>query len=109
MDQWITVDGRHIDIGAGGAGTPLSKSEKAKLAYKGGDKHEQDLAEKTEAEMAEALGMPRTPDNRAFDLTGPIQFLGIVDLNALTAWGDRTELSFYHTFPNSQNFGQIST
>jgi hemolysin activation/secretion protein len=48
-------------------------------------------------------------DNRAFALTGPIEFLGIVDLNALTAWGDKTEVSFFHTFPNSQNFGQIST
>jgi hemolysin activation/secretion protein len=48
-------------------------------------------------------------DNRAFDLTGPIEFLGIVDLNALTAWGDKTEFSYFHTFPNSQNFGQIST
>ncbi len=48
-------------------------------------------------------------DNRAFSLTGPIQFLGIFDLNALTAWGDKTEVSFFHTFPNSQNFGQIST
>ena len=28
-------------------------------------------------------------DNRAFDLTGPIEFLALIDLNALTAWGDR--------------------
>ena len=48
-------------------------------------------------------------DNRAFDLTGPIEFLGILDVNALTAWGDKTEFSYYHTFPNSQNFGQISS
>ena len=48
-------------------------------------------------------------DNRAFSLTGPIQFLGIFDLNALTAWGDKTEVSIFHSFPNSQNFGQIST
>ncbi len=48
-------------------------------------------------------------DNRAFYLTGPMEFLGILDVNALTAWGDKTELSYYHTFPNSQNFGQIST
>ena len=48
-------------------------------------------------------------DNRAFELTGPIEFLGIADLNSLTAWGDRTELSFFHSFPNSQNFGQISS
>ena len=48
-------------------------------------------------------------DNRAFSRTGPVQFLGIFDLNALTAWGDKTEVSFFHSFPNSQNFGQIST
>jgi hemolysin activation/secretion protein len=48
-------------------------------------------------------------DNRAFDLTGPIEFLGILDLNSLTAWGDKTELAYFHTLPNSQNFGQIST
>jgi hemolysin activation/secretion protein len=48
-------------------------------------------------------------DNRAFDLTGPIEFLGIVDLNALTAWGDKTEFAFFHAFPDSQNFGQISS
>lgn len=48
-------------------------------------------------------------DNRAFYLTGPIEFLGVVDLDALTAWGDRTEFSYFHSFPDSQNFGQIST
>jgi hemolysin activation/secretion protein len=48
-------------------------------------------------------------DNRAFDLTGPIEFLGIVDLNSLTAWGDKTEFAYFHAFPNSQNFGQISS
>ncbi len=47
-------------------------------------------------------------DNRAYDLTGPLQFLGIVDLNGITSWGDRTEFSYFHTFPNSQNFGQAS-
>jgi hemolysin activation/secretion protein len=48
-------------------------------------------------------------DNRAFNLTGPIEFLGVLDLNAVTSWGDRTEFSFFHAFPNSQNFGQVST
>jgi hemolysin activation/secretion protein len=47
-------------------------------------------------------------DNRAFQLTGPFEFLGIVDLNSYTEWGEKTELSFFHTFPNSQNFGQVS-
>jgi hemolysin activation/secretion protein len=48
-------------------------------------------------------------DNRAFSLTGPIEFLGIVDLNSLAAWGDKTEFAYFHAFPNSQNFGQISS
>ncbi len=47
-------------------------------------------------------------DNRAYELTGPLEFLGIVDLNSLTSWGDKTEVSFFHSFPNSQNFGQVS-
>jgi len=48
-------------------------------------------------------------DNRAFQLTGPIEFLGILDINGLTSYGDKTEFSYFHTFPNSQNFGQVST
>ena len=48
-------------------------------------------------------------DNRAFDQTGPIEFLGVVDANSFTEFGEKTELSYYHTFPNSQNFGQVST
>ena len=46
-------------------------------------------------------------DNRAFDQTGPIEALLVLDLNSFTSLGEKTELSFYHTFPNSQNFGQI--
>ena len=48
-------------------------------------------------------------DNRAFDQTGPIEFLGVLDANSFTEFGEKTELSYYHTFPNSQNFGQVST
>ena len=48
-------------------------------------------------------------DNRAFQFTGPIEFLGVVDLNGITAWGDKTEFSYFRSFPNSQNFGQVST
>jgi hemolysin activation/secretion protein len=47
-------------------------------------------------------------DNRAFNGTGPNEFLGVLDLNSYTSFGERTEFSFYHTFPNSQNFGQVS-
>ncbi len=50
-----------------------------------------------------------TFDNRAFDQTGPIEGLGVLDLNSFSEFGERTELAYYHTFPNSQNFGQISS
>ena len=48
-------------------------------------------------------------DNRAFDQTGPVQGLLAMNFNSFTQYGERTEVSFYHTFLNSQNFGQIST
>ncbi len=50
-----------------------------------------------------------TMDNRAFNETGPIEFLGLLDLNSFSEFGEKTELSYYHTFPNSQNFGQVSS
>jgi len=50
-----------------------------------------------------------TFDNRAFDQTGPVEGLGVLELNSFTEFGEQTQLSYYHTFPNSQNFGQISS
>ena len=50
-----------------------------------------------------------TIDNRAFDETGPIEMLGVLDFNSFTEFGEKTEVSYYHTFPNSQNFGQASS
>jgi hemolysin activation/secretion protein len=47
-------------------------------------------------------------DNRAFVQTGPIEGLGVLDFNSFTEFGEKTEGTFYHTFPNSQNFGQIA-
>jgi len=47
-------------------------------------------------------------DNRAFVQTGPIEGLGVLDFNSFTELGEKTEGTFYHTFPNSQNFGQIA-
>jgi hemolysin activation/secretion protein len=49
-----------------------------------------------------------TMDNRAFNETGPIEFLGVLDFNSFSEFGEKTEASYYHSFPNSQNFGQIS-
>jgi hemolysin activation/secretion protein len=48
-------------------------------------------------------------DNRAFDQTGPIEVLGVLDANSFTELGEKTEVSYYHAFPNSENFGQVST
>jgi hemolysin activation/secretion protein len=50
-----------------------------------------------------------TIDNRAFNETGPIELLGVLDFNSFTEFGEKTEVSYYHTFPNSQNFGQASS
>lgn len=47
-------------------------------------------------------------DNAASPYTGPIEGLTVLDLNSFTEFGERTELSFYHAFPNSENFGQGS-
>ena len=33
----------------------------------------------------------------------------MLDFNSFTEFGEKTEISYYHTFPNSQNFGQVST
>lgn len=51
-----------------GQQSTISKQEIAKLAHAGGDKHHQDIAEEVENHLAAALGMPKSPDNRPFDL-----------------------------------------
>ncbi|HEX3400109.1 MAG TPA: ShlB/FhaC/HecB family hemolysin secretion/activation protein [Acetobacteraceae bacterium] len=50
-----------------------------------------------------------TIDNRAFNETGPVEMLGLLDFNSFTSLGEKTEVSYYHSLPNSQNFGQAST
>lgn len=47
-------------------------------------------------------------DNRAFNQTGPIEGLAVLDFNSFTELGEKSEVSYYHTFPNSQNFGQFA-
>lgn len=49
-----------------------------------------------------------TFDNRAFSQTGPIEGLGVLDFNSFSEFGEKTQISWYHTFPNSQDFGQIA-
>jgi hemolysin activation/secretion protein len=49
-----------------------------------------------------------TVDNRAFVNTGPIEALGVVDFNSFSEFGERSEVELYHTFPNSETFGQAA-
>jgi hemolysin activation/secretion protein len=49
-----------------------------------------------------------TADNRAFYETGPIESLAVVDLNSFTQYGEKTEISYYHAFPDSENFAEVS-
>jgi hypothetical protein len=83
-EGWVTIDGTHVFINNAGEITKgpasmigkqhtdlhktVSKSDKAKLAYRGGTKAEQDIAEETERELAAGLGMEKSPDNKPFDL-----------------------------------------
>ncbi len=55
-----------------------------------------------------AIGGSLSADNRAFDQTGPNEALVVMDFNSFSTFGERTELSYYHTFLNSQDFGQVS-
>jgi hemolysin activation/secretion protein len=50
-----------------------------------------------------------TVDNRAYTLTGPIEGLAVIDGNSFTQFGEVNEVSLYHTFPDSETFGQAST
>jgi hemolysin activation/secretion protein len=47
-------------------------------------------------------------DNRGFRLAGPLEYLGVVDFNSFTEFGERTELSIFHTDAGTQNFGVAS-
>ncbi|HET7879672.1 MAG TPA: ShlB/FhaC/HecB family hemolysin secretion/activation protein [Acetobacteraceae bacterium] len=57
----------------------------------------------------QALSGLASIDNRAFNEVGPIEMLGVLDFNSFSEFGEKTEVSYYHAFPNSQNFGQVST
>jgi hemolysin activation/secretion protein len=47
-------------------------------------------------------------DNRAFTLTGPTQGLLAVNLDSFTALGERTQISIFSAFDNTNRFGQIA-
>jgi hemolysin activation/secretion protein len=50
-----------------------------------------------------------TADNRGFRLTGPQQGLAVVQLNAFSEFGERTELALFYAAGRTQVFGQAST
>ena len=78
IGDWVTIDGAHVFINdAGiiekGPAHLLGLSHKAAVAksnYSGGSKHEQDIAEKMENQLAAEMGMKKSPDNKPFDLFG---------------------------------------
>ena len=56
----------------------------------------------------QAVSGQLSADNRAFRQTGPEELLALVDFNSFTSFGERTEASIYHTFDNTETFGQAS-
>lgn len=49
-----------------------------------------------------------TADNRAYDLTGPVQGLAAFSANSFSSLGERTELSFYQSEGSTQWFTQAT-
>ncbi len=62
------------------------------------------------AEVAkQTIAALATSDNRSLADTGPSEVLGLVDINSLSALGEQTELSMFHTSGGTDNFGQAAT
>ena len=49
-----------------------------------------------------------TTDNYGSPYAGPEESLLVVNLNSLSEFGEQTQISLYHTWPNSETFGQVS-
>ncbi len=56
----------------------------------------------------QAVGGLLTTDNYASTFTGPVESLAVLDFNSFTQFGEQTQVSLYHTWPDSQTFGQAS-
>ncbi len=54
----------------------------------------------------QAVSALATADNRAWVNVGPIEGLVLADLNSFTSFGEKTELTLYHAFPNTATYGQ---
>ena len=62
------------------------------------------------AEVSRApVGGLFTSDNYASPFTGPVESLGVINFNSFTEYGEQTQVSLYHTWLNSQSFGQAAT
>lgn len=64
---WVTIRGHRVDLGS----SEENLSDKAQRALKSMNKcgaEKQRIADKSEAKLSKALGVPRTKDNSAFDL-----------------------------------------
>jgi hemolysin activation/secretion protein len=49
-----------------------------------------------------------TLDNRGYSLTGPDEFLAVLDLNSFTEFGEKTEVSLYKTSGGTETFAQLT-
>ncbi|MBX0346176.1 ShlB/FhaC/HecB family hemolysin secretion/activation protein [Acetobacter sp. TBRC 12305] len=56
----------------------------------------------------QAVSAMISADNRGYENTGPEEALVVVHLNSFTSLGERTDLVYYHTAGNTDNFGQLS-
>lgn len=56
----------------------------------------------------QAVSAMISADNRGYDATGPEEGLVVVHLNSFTSLGEQTDLVYYHTNGNTDNFGQLT-
>lgn len=97
-DHWVTSNGRHILIGADGKPKDptafkqnSAKVETARRSMVITDKAVQDIADKTEAKLSQAIGIPRTKNNSAFDLRN--DDVGIEVKTMVTGKNDKITMS----------------
>ena len=65
--EWVTINGHPVLIG-GGAEAKNERVERAKKSQVRTGQHEQAIADRSEKVLSDAIGVPRTADNSAFDL-----------------------------------------
>ena len=65
--EWVTIHGHPVLIG-GGAEAMSERVERAKKSAVHTGQHEQAIAERSEQVLSDAISVPRTRDNSAFDL-----------------------------------------